>query len=66
LDQYSSDKKKFTWYNQETKEAWNPDVYNNPGNIKFWLDFLDGNDEIRKYSISAIGKRTKVLNAKDV
>lgn len=66
LDQYSSDKGKFTWYNQETREAWNPDVYNNPGNIKFWLDFLDGNDEIRKYSISAIGKRTKVLNAKDV
>ena len=56
-------KKTVDWYNEETKDAWNPDVFNNPGALIYWLDFLDDGDELRKYSISAIGRRTQVQNS---
>lgn len=54
------------WYNEETKEAWNPDVFNNPGALIYWIDFLDDGDQIRQYSIPAIGKRTKVQKSDDI
>lgn len=48
----------------EWADGWNPDVYNNPGGLDYWLDFLDSGDQLRKYSVSAIGRRTKVVNSK--
>lgn len=45
---------------------WNPDVFENPGKINFWLDFIDTASEIGKYSINQIGRRTKVINDKDI
>lgn len=47
-------------------DYWNPDVFNNPGSLNFWLDFLDDGEDLRKYSCSAIGRRTKVVNANNV
>lgn len=41
---------------------WNPDVFNEPANLNFWLDFIDTGSEIGKYSINQIGRRTKVVN----
>lgn len=41
---------------------WNPDVFNNPENLNFWLDFIDEGSEIGCYSINEIGRRTKVVN----
>lgn len=41
---------------------WNPDVYNNPSNINYWLDFIDTDSALGKYSIKNIGRRTKVVN----
>lgn len=41
---------------------WNPDVLNNPEKINFWLDFIDTNSALAKYSIKQIGRRTKVVN----
>lgn len=52
--------------NLEWSNGWNPDVYNNPGGLNYWLDFLDDGDQLRKYSVSAIGKRSKVINSKTV
>jgi hypothetical protein len=49
-----------------TKKYWNPDVFNNPGNLNYWLDFIDTGSEIGKYSISQIGRRTKVVNSDDI
>lgn len=45
---------------------WNPDVFNHPENINFWLDFIDTGSEIGKYSVNQIGRRSKVVNKKDV
>lgn len=51
--------------NQSWKDYnnWNPDVFNNPENLNFWLDFIDTGSEIGKYSINEIGRRTKVVNS---
>lgn len=49
-------------------EAWdktnhfNPDVFNEPSNLRFWLDFIDTGSALGKYSINQIGRRTKVVN----
>ena len=45
---------------------WNPLVFTSPGSLDYWLDFLDDGDDLRKYSCSAIGRRTKVVNDNNV
>lgn len=51
------------WSNTDN---WNPDVFYNPSNINYWLDFIDTGSEIGKYSISAVGRRSIVENNKDI
>lgn len=41
---------------------WNPDVFDHPSKIKYWLDFIDDDAALAKYSIKEIGRRTKVIN----
>lgn len=50
----------------DTYNHWNPDVFNNPENLNFWLDFIDTGSEIGKYSINEIGRRTKVINSDEI
>ena len=45
---------------------WNPNVYNDPGSINFWLDFIDTGSALGKYSVKNIGRRTKVVNSNDI
>lgn len=45
---------------------WNPDVFNNPELINFWLDFIDTGSEMGKYSIKEIGRRTIVESDSDI
>lgn len=59
-------RKTVNWYNKETLDAWNPDVFNNPSALVYWLDFLDDGDDLRKYSVSAIGRRTKVHTSDNI
>ena len=47
-------------------DHWNPDVFNNPSNLNFWLDFIDTGLEISRYSINEIGRRTKVVNSDEI
>lgn len=47
-------------------DHWNPDVFNNPSNLNFWLDFIDTGSEIGRYSINEIGRRTKVVNSDEI
>ena len=54
------------WYNSETKEAWNPLVFTSPGSLDYWLDFLDDGDDLRQYSVKAIGRRSKVVDNQSV
>ncbi len=52
--------------NWDTTNHWNPDVFNDPGSINFWLDFIDTSSALGKYSIKNIGRRTKVVNNNDI
>ena len=48
--------------NEEWSSGWNPKVNNSPNELDYWLDFIDNAEELNGYSISAIGRRTKVIN----
>lgn len=52
--------------NWDSYGHWNPDVTLAPSNINFWLDFIDTGSEMGRYSINQIGRRTKVVNNKDI
>lgn len=52
--------------NWDATNYWNPDVFNDPGSINFWLDFIDTSSALGKYSIKNIGRRTKVVNNNDI
>lgn len=52
--------------NWDAYSHWNPDVFNNPSNLNFWLDFIDTGSEIGQYSVNEIGRRTKVVNSSDI
>ena len=52
--------------NWDATNHWNPDVFNDPGSINFWLDFIDTSSVLGKYSIKNIGRRTKVVNNNDI
>lgn len=55
--------------NWEATNHWNPDVFNDPASINFWLDFIDASDPtvtLGKYSIKNIGRRTKVVNNTEI
>lgn len=49
-----------------TTTGFNVDVEKNPAALNFWIDFLDSDGELNKYSIDVIGKRQKVVNSNDV
>lgn len=46
-------------------EGWNLNLLKDPSQLNYWLDFLDSNSELLKYSVSAIGRRSKVLDKKE-
>lgn len=52
------DPMKEAWNN---RGHWNPDVFENPERVNFWLDFIDTGSEIGKYSINQVGRRTQVV-----
>lgn len=52
--------------NWDATNHWNPDVFNDPDSINFWLDFIDTSSALDKYSIKNIGRRTKVVNNNDI
>lgn len=50
----------------EEYDGWNPDIFNNPGVLNYWLDFIDTGSEMGKYSINQIGRRTIVVSNADI
>lgn len=44
------------------RNHWNPAVFDDPTTINYWLDFIDTDSALGKYSIKNIGRRTKVVN----
>lgn len=52
--------------NWDARNHWNPDVFENPQNLNFWLDFIDTNSALGQYSVKRIGRRTKVVNDSNI
>lgn len=50
----------------EATNYWNPDVFYDPRNINYWLDFIDTGSEIGKYSVSTVGRRSIVENNENI
>jgi hypothetical protein len=48
--------------NFSIKNGFSEAVNNSPETLNFWFDFLDTHGELSKYSISAIGCRSKAVN----
>ena len=49
--------------NDPNYPLWNKQVINDPAGLLFWFDFFDANNsEIEKFSVQAIGDRTKNIN----
>lgn len=46
---------------------WNRSIFSNPASLLFWFDFLDSKQTgLSKYSVPAIGDRTKAVNSDDI
>ena len=54
--------------NSEEYDAngWHVNVKNDPSLLNFWIEFLDTDGDISKFSIPAIGDRAKVVNDKSI
>ena len=51
----------------EENAFWNKNIVDSPESLLFWFDFLDTEGtEMAKYSVSAIGTRSKSINDSDV
>lgn len=47
---------------EEPRCYWCRDVYENPGVLNYWFDFLDSEGELSNFTVRAIGARTKAIN----
>ncbi len=56
IDSANSNKEKI-----DTWDGWNPAIYIDPSLITYWLDFIDVDQLVSKYSVNKIGRRTKAL-----
>lgn len=51
----------------KTVQYWNRLVFSDPSSLLFWFDFLNAETgDLNKYSVQAIGDRTKVINDDDI
>ena len=50
------------YYTPGWENYWAPEVTNAPESLNFWIDFLDNDSDMAKYSVYDIGDRTKTLN----
>ena len=71
IDKYQEAVKNYhTTFFTDTKDNtlyWNKDVLENPASLLFWFDFVNGQgSNLDKYSVKAIGDRTKVVNSDDI
>lgn len=47
-------------------KGWNPAIYEDPGLLNFWLDFIDSEQLITKYSVNQIGRRSKAISKEGI
>lgn len=51
------------FFTYDPRTCWSDTIYDSPETLLFWFDFLDTDGgELAKYSVPAIGSRTKAIN----
>lgn len=50
----------------EEKIGWNLEKINDPNSLSYWLEFIEGSNDLMSLSIKNIGDRTQIKNDKDV
>ena len=51
----------------KNSQYWNRSVFSDPTELLFWFDFIDSSqNNLGKYSVKAIGNRTKTINNDDI
>ncbi len=50
------------FYEEGPHKHWNKNVYESPQSLIFWFDFLQGDNELRQYSVKTVGDRPKAVN----
>ena len=54
-------------HDSELGDFWSTIIIDDPSSLLFWIDFLGMSDStLAKYSVPAIGDRTKVVNDNNV
>jgi uroporphyrinogen-III synthase len=61
LEKKYTEREKFYDGSAQEKSFWNKQVFTAPEMLNFWFDFLDTSGELSKYSVKAIGQRTKAV-----
>ena len=52
-----------SFYQEEhARFPWSSTIYDTPEQLNFWIDFLDTQGELHKFSVKAIGQRPKIAN----
>lgn len=59
---YDSENKEWEDKNNPNRSGWNPAVFDDPGSLEYWLDYID----LPKYSIEAIGRRSKIVTNNEI
>ena len=54
------------YWNVGPNQYWCRDVYEQPQQLNFWIEFLDTQGELSKFKVDAIGPRQKVTNDNSV
>ena len=63
----TADKETYFTDAKDATKYWNRNIIENPSVLLFWFDFIDGEGStLDKYSVKAIGDRTKVVNNDDI
>ena len=54
------------FYSSGSNKYWNKNIDEDPSLLNFWIDFLDTDGDLSKFSVQSIGRRQKVINDNDV
>lgn len=46
----------------QKRKYWAINVFENPENLNFWIDFLDDDNELAHFSVPVVGDRSKTVN----
>ena len=56
----------YWWNENDPRNGWHKDVFENPSGLNFWIDFIEPQGELANYAIDEIGVKGKYENSSTV